>query len=191
MIVIMNGPPGSGKDTITNLLLDKHTAHFSHWEFKRPMWDIARATLGYKYYTFKMLYDDRLFKEKPVTFLSGLTPREFFIHISESWCKPLFGEKYFGERAFAYVKGRPDNIIFSDGGFPLELFPMLEGGMKVLVVRLHRKNHTFSGDSRNYLYAEQFEELPHCSRPTFLDVEVVEGHPQDAANVISLYTIGK
>lgn len=180
MIIILNGPPGVGKDTIGNLLAKK-----TRWQplsFKTPMWDLAKAALGQvTYEKFCAHYNDRDTKEAPQDYLGGFSPREFFIHISERWCKPVFGDEYFGERLLRDAQSCRTNVIVTDGGFPKEVIPMLQLGMQVLIVRLHREGYSFAGDSRDYIRDDAYDSLPSVKRPTFLDIEVKEGIPEDAA----------
>lgn len=151
-IIILNGPPGCGKDTIADYLTD-HRYPAVKASFKQPMFDIAFAMLGvYRYDEFIDLYNDREQKEKPQEILQGKSPRQFMIWISEEVMKPVFGEQYFGWRMVEQI-----NEIYSDlaiivtGGFPEEIKPLIKAGHKVHICRLHREGYTFDGDSRNYI----------------------------------------
>lgn len=152
-IIVLNAPPGAGKDTI-----GKMVSFYSPGEqcrlisFKQPMFEIALAILGKeKYNRFILAYDDREQKEKPHDFLNGMTCREFMIWISEDVIKPRFGNGYFGKR-FAEEAERSDiPVICTDGGFPDEIIELIRGGHEVKVCRLHRQGYTFQGDSRDYI----------------------------------------
>ena len=151
-IIILNAPPGAGKDTIGNMVERWSREHVVKMSFKAPMFEIALAILGsHDYGKFLDAYNDRERKEKPIDILSGKTPREFMIWISEDVIKPQFGKQYFGKRfnqeAIKYVYP----IICTDGGFPDEVIALIEAGHNVQVCRLHRENFTFEGDSRNYI----------------------------------------
>lgn len=180
MIIILNGAPNSGKDTTGDFL---EAAGLKRYSFKKPMFDIAKAVLPEDSYDFFMRdYNNREQKERHQDYLGGLSIRQFMIHISEHWVKPLFGCSHFGKLA-------ADNIcefdtVVTDGGFPAEVVPLLNKGHKVVIVRLHRKNCTFSGDSRTMLTSDDFINLPFTKQPTFLDVEVVEGYPYEAGETI-------
>lgn len=182
MIVILNAPAGSGKDTIGDILRDWYG--YKTLSFKKPMFDIAKAILGEDTYVkFLELYNDRDTKEVATDICAGWSPRNFFIHISEKICKPMFGEQYFGERFMEQVGD--DTVVVTDGGFPQEVLPLVDAGHLVVIVRLHREGYTFEGDSRRYLNEEDFASLPQLLRPTFLDVELINGYPREAAKVIA------
>lgn len=177
MILVLNGPAGCGKDTIANRIVN-HSKAFKKVEMKAPMWEIAEATLGSNFEKFVELYNDRATKEKPCEMLGGLSPRNFFIHISENWCKPLFGNTYFGERMLqTALDNKYHETILSDGGFAEELMPALEAGETVVIVRLHRDGFTFSGDSRSYV------DISHKNCWT-LDVTLEEGQIDAAVEKI-------
>lgn len=188
MLIILNGPPGVGKDTIGEKLAQYLSC--SMLSFKEPMWEIARAFLGEgKFKTFVELYNNRETKEMPQEYLGHRSPREFFIWISENICKPAFGQEYFGERMLEiYSQVARDNpcsaSVVTDGGFPRELFPFVKEGHQVFIVRLHRKDYTFAGDSRSYLQEESFAFFPAHLRPRFIDIELIEGKVDFALHLI-------
>ena len=151
-IIILNAPPGSGKDTIGNMVEIWSREHVVKMSFKAPMFEIALAILGsHDYGKFLDAYNDREHKEKPLDILSGKTPREFMIWISEDVIKPQFGKQYFGKRFNQEARKSVYPIICTDGGFPDEVIALIEAGHNVQVCRLHRENFTFEGDSRNYI----------------------------------------
>lgn len=153
MIIILNAPPGAGKDTIQRAIREM-TNYTYPAEFKAPMFEIARSMLGADGYAdFIRRYDDREKKEVGCHVCGGLSPREFMIWISETVMKPRFGDKVFALRAYEkYLELDSDEtLIFSDGGFPDEVAALVEFGATVKLFRLHRDGYDFSGDSRNYI----------------------------------------
>ncbi|ENO2693518.1 hypothetical protein ACBB95_004406, partial [Salmonella enterica] len=100
---------------------------------------------------FMLAYDDREQKERPQTFLMGMSPREFMIWISEDVIKPKFGKDYFGVRFNQKVKECDAPVVCTDGGFPDEIIALINAGNEVKLCRLHRDGFTFAGDSRNYI----------------------------------------
>jgi len=153
-VIIFNGPPGSGKDTLGTMMHD-----FMHKQghrktylqsFKSPLVDIALAVSGVERAQWNYWYS----KDKEIARdeLGGLSCREFLIKISEKTIKPVFGKGYFGARVSKTLLNGVN--IFTDGGFVEEVEEIINvvGAQNVIIVRLHREGHTFKKDSRNYIY---------------------------------------
>lgn len=180
VILVLNGPPGAGKDTIGSLL----THHgYEIASFKDPMWAVAREVLGPTLYEeFFIRYGTRDLKENPWDAINGLSPRQLFIKISEDWVKPLMGDGHFGYLAADKASERLEELqsfdrnkglVFTDGGFGPEIHDLgLIPGAVVLVIRLYRDGYTFEGDSRSYM------------DESFLDVHLTDGNPQEAVDTI-------
>lgn len=151
-IIILNGPAGCGKDTLAMAMVEIGFAKEST-SFKNPMFNIALAALGPDaYHEFLDGYDDRARKEKPESFLNGLSRRQFMIAISEQFIKPVLGSEYFGKYLAENLPDGDEVFVVSDGGFASEVAPIVAAGHDVRIVRLHRDGYTFDGDSRGYLY---------------------------------------
>lgn len=171
MILILNGPPGCGKDTIAGILHDKHG--YSIRSFKEPMWSVAKSILTpSEYDLFVRLYMNRETKDEPQEFLGNLSPRGFFIHISEVFVKPLLGTSQFGK--LAAWGGLAYKTVFPDGGFPAEVNEFA-GDKRTLLVRLHREGYSFEGDSRDYI-----EDAPVRS----MDILLFDNEPMKAVDQI-------
>lgn len=149
-VVILNGPPNSGKDAIAAYFKQFNGVH--HKEFKKPIFDIALAVAQIGRDEFFKVYNDRALKETPDPRLFNRSPRDHLIHTSETLIKPVYGTEYFGE-VFASSLKEGLNIS-SDGGFIEELQPTIRkvGKENVLIIRLHRDGSNFDNDSRDYLY---------------------------------------
>ena len=162
LVVILNGPPGCGKDTIANAWLEKtvgNTEFRPHVKaFKEPMYRVAAAALGLPLYEFMELYNDREWKEHSRPEWGGKSVRDLMIATSESYLKPMFGETCMGKLAVSSIQQRipsqNDVIVFSDGGFKAEV-EELEKHFHVQVVQVIRRGCTFKGDSRSYIEGEQ------------------------------------
>lgn len=184
MIIILNAPPGAGKDTIQKAILELTNNTYAA-EFKAPMFEIAHAMLGDDGYAeFMRLYNNREAKEIPCTVCGSMSPRDFMIWISETVMKPRFGERVFALRAYeTYLSLDSDDVlVFSDGGFPDEVQALVEFGATVKLFRLHREGYDFSGDSRRFIHlpalvgSRDYEEF---------DVNLVDGEVMSAVREIT------
>ena len=150
-VVLLNGPPSSGKDTAAQLLRNalKHT---HHRQFKRVLY----AAVCYHYHVldedWKRLYRS---KDQPSEELGGLTPRQALIHVAENLIKPNYGSDYVARRALKDID--PSKVsVFSDCGFSEEVVASCEtvGCDNVLLIRLWRDDTSFEEDVRDYLYPD-------------------------------------
>lgn len=174
-IIILNGPPGVGKDTIGNALAANY--NFIPTSFKRPMFEIAASILGASAFSkFIAAYDDRKQKEIPHEFLGGKTCREFMIWISEDVVKPLFGNQHFGNLMIEYLNLCDEGLrfVFTGSGFQEEVIRLVEYGHDVNLVRLFMDGKTFAGDSRNYIYIKE-SSLPDYKKYQEHDIHLVNG----------------
>ena len=74
-----------------------------------------------------------------------------------------FGDDVFGKRL---AQSLGDGCyICADGGFASEIKPLIDAGVEVTLIRLHRAGYTFDGDSRSYIHGV-------CARE--IDVRVVD-----------------
>lgn len=152
-VVILNGPPGCGKDVTASYLADYHK--YAHREFKRKLIEVTCCLFSLTVDHFMSLYTREL-KEQPSPKLNGMSPRESLIFVSEVVIKPNFGKMYFGEAANKELVFGAVNV-FSDGGFfeEAELISKARGRENLLILRLHREGCDFSKDSRRYLTDEE------------------------------------
>ena len=151
-IVILNGPPGSGKDTIAKLLMEQLDCEVH--TMKAPMFKIAMASVCCSEEEFMQRYEDRSLKEEPWDVAGGRSIRELMIEVSENWVKPSLGKKQFGLlAAHRASQAKTGMVIFSDGGFVEETEAIMEtfGSNNVLCIQLHREGYNFDNDSRGYL----------------------------------------
>lgn len=172
-VIILNAPPGAGKDTIGDLVCKHAPQYVVKRSFKEPMFKIAKAMLGdYRFKLFMQAYDDREQKEKAQPFLNGKSPRQFMIWISEDVIKPQFGEQYFGVLMADSLRDIHVPAVITDGGFESEVNPLVSAGLQINICRLHRPGYSFAGDSRNYLNLEGYHH-----RIVTRDYNLVHGDP--------------
>lgn len=175
--IILNGPPGSGKDTIANLITSTHGFH--KCEFKEALYRETIQHFQVDRHEFMDRATDREFKERPWEELEAggkvYTPREALIHVSENIIKINEGEDYFGVcSANMCTENRYQMAVFADGGFATEIPPIQAAYQHTLIIRLHRPGYSFDNDSRKYI--EGFDNS--------FDIWLVEDKPELAVEQI-------
>lgn len=149
MIVIFNGPPGSGKDEAASYF--KENFGFGNLSFKYQLFKQTMKHFDVNEEWFMEGYEDREQKEKPCTILDGMSRREAMIFVSEEIIKPREGKDFFG-RCVAEEIEDEKHYALADGGFFEEITPIIErvGAENIVVVQLTREGHDYSSDSRKY-----------------------------------------
>ncbi len=173
-IILFNGPAGSGKDTAANLFKELYGDNTFAYKMALPLKEACHKLLGLE----GSLEDLEPLKAEKIKFIvrkefdyypsptsvvndcGEMTLRQFYIHVSENFMKPMFGQYIFGDLAVENIKNSTKPIVtVSDSGFAPEALPILKAFPKedVFLVRIFREGKTFSGDSRGYI------ELPVCT----------------------------
>jgi hypothetical protein len=157
MIVIFNGPPGSGKDEAASLF--KEVFGFGNLSFKYQLFKETITHFEVDKAWFMEGYDDREVKEKKEFALKEMSRREAMIHVSEDIVKPKNGKDYFGRMVAEEIEDGKSYAI-ADGGFIEELEPIIEklGEENIVLVQITREGHDFSTDSRRYFDGKLFKE---------------------------------
>jgi len=148
LIILFNGPPGSGKDHAA----DYFKQHgFKHLSFKYQLFKETIKYFNVEEKWFMDGYNDRSQKEVKSMLLGHMSRREAMIYVSEKIIKPRMGLDYFGRLVADEIDLNKDYCI-SDGGFIDELIPVVEkvGNDNFVLVQLTREGHDFSSDSRRY-----------------------------------------
>ena len=165
-VIALNGPPGSGKDTIANAIND----HLYHREIPCVRVTIASelkrlVALMLNLDNLPHSYFDQV-KNEPRSEFGGRTPREVWIAFSEDFIKPMFGNDFWIRRLFGdvtlhcAVEQAVDRrghcvIVVTDLGFMEELDflgKQFDWG-SILQVHLYREGCTFDSakDARRYV----------------------------------------
>jgi len=113
-ILFLNGPPGCGKDTVANILInDIQIPRMLTGKFAAPIRTAAKHFFGFS-------TDEELEKAKRETPLI----RKFMIGWSEDLIKPIFGKDWFAKRAANIIYGSSfswNRWVISDAGFQYEV----------------------------------------------------------------------
>jgi hypothetical protein len=158
-VVLFNAAPRCGKDIAANWCSKVFGGQ--HKEFKETLFNIALSIAPMtesRWWEIYLNEDPNLpTKDTLLEELGELSQRQFLIRISENWVKPVFGKSYFGIKAAEGIT--QGNYFFSDSGFKEEAIPLIDkvGEENILLVKIYRPGHTFSGDSRNYLPEKLFK----------------------------------
>ena len=164
-IVLLNGPPRCGKDTVASHLVPYF--QFEKMKFAAPLKRMAAALLDmdvsaverHKDAEFNILCEEFInidpnFGREVLTYGPKDTLRRLLINLSEEFLKKHYGDTFFGRVGCRELERSASNlIIFTDSGFAPEASVVTRryGKNNVLLVRLHRERCTFEGDSRSYL----------------------------------------
>lgn len=191
-VIILNGPIGSGKDTIAARLVEMFRGTWAddtavaRWCFKDELWRCLGEHFMLSDIDLKRLkarHDDRALKEIPVHSLGNLSTRQALIYISEDVMKPRLGKDVFGWYAAATLADLKEcgyrMAIGSDGGFIEELRPIARK-YETYVFRLLGRG-SYEGDSRRYLEPEETEQ---AGARCLVDINLVEGRPDLAVQQI-------
>ena len=149
-IILVNGPPSSGKDTLADYMERAFGAE--HIKFAAPMYNAIPQLFNLSPLTWKILYEEA--KEIPQKSLGNHSPREAMIWLSEQAMKPHFGIDIFGKLlANSLPRYEKELFVISDSGFAPEAQVVLDGlgPDRILLLRLQRQGCDFSQDSRSYI----------------------------------------
>lgn len=155
-ILLLNAPPRAGKDTLAMLLERIDNAFVC--SFKQGVDVLADAVLGVAGIdnnVFKRWYD--LDKEKARKELGGMSCRQFYIHLSESLMKPIFGNDVFGKCLAKHiaqnVKDHHKYVVVAGVGFEEEVATLVDafGRDNLYLVQWTADGCSYLNDSRKHI----------------------------------------
>lgn len=154
-VILLNGPPRSGKDTAGEILARRirraKVVKFAGC-LKLATQAMVHTFIGVdmpnRVDMYEVVKDNHAFR--------GKTWRQLYIGVSELLCKPLFGGAFFGEMLVSEMQrlaALHDVFVVTDGGFVQELDPVIEfvGRGNLHVVKISRPGTSYARDSRGYL----------------------------------------
>lgn len=151
-VLLLNGPPKSGKDTIGGMLMD-HIPGSETFKFSYELKRMTHRAFGFpdKPDAFEAIKDD--LDQGPE---AGVSWRQAYIAMSEKFCKPLFGAGYFGKLLHYELRSqdKASLAVVTDSGFREEAEALKEKGHDLFLLRIYRDGCTFVGDSRSYWNAD-------------------------------------
>lgn len=156
-IILLNGPPGCGKDFAGRMIATNFAGRVHVDKFARVLKESTHALYGITAQGWPMTHDffeNR--KEEPMGAFFGLTPRQAYIAVSETYMKVHHGQAIFGKilsRELAIRAAGADIIVITDSGFREEAEVLVEryGAENCTLIHLHRFGCSFDGDSRNWV----------------------------------------
>jgi hypothetical protein len=152
-VILLSGPPRSGKSTVENYLVGTHG--FEPIRFAEPLKQAACAFLG--------CGEDVIESFKQMQLESGKTGRDWLIGLAEDVTKPILGADWFGVRAANEILKHPHETRFvvSDAGFLDEVKAFMKtlrqsetGHYTFWMWHIHRDGCSFDGDSRDYIFTK-------------------------------------
>jgi hypothetical protein len=165
--ILLNGPPGAGKDT-AGKILKQHWPRMSPplevGKFSRRLKESVHADFGYPSLPHDYFEDC---KDRPLALFNGMSPREAYIFKSETMVKPNLGAEFYGriflrDMWMEYRRG-VRTVAITDSGFISEVAPLADviGPENILLIhiRAEMRGKTFAGDSRSYLQLQNVETL--------------------------------
>lgn len=178
-VVLINGPPGSGKDTLGRAIqagVSNRKVYVT--KFARYLKEATHRLYGLHDIAHDH-FEDR--KDVPLPVFRGISPRDAYIGMSEKYMKPMHGDDIFG-RILVEALEKEDLIqnatliVVTDSGFVSEAEVMLNrfGPTRIQVVQMIREGCTYANDSRGPIDLKQMgypEVLRYHNDGTFADVD--------------------
>lgn len=162
-IIITNGPPRSGKDTMCGLIRESITGcDLIPLSYKKTLYVGVARRYGLSVEAVYQLNADTLIKDEPSDLFGGKSVRQALIYESEDVIKKKYGPQGVAIQTFKlleeeYGVERLKNAVLycSDGGFNSELFAAYDyfgiGVEDVYILCMLREGCSFDGDSREFL----------------------------------------
>jgi hypothetical protein len=153
-IIFLNGPPGSGKDTVAKLIRDMDRLRIYNERMSWPAKEGLTRMFGLRPQYVQRL---EIASDTSQPLFNGMTWRQMQILLIENYLKEFFGEAILGELCAQRImerdaQGTMYNCYTVDVGQVQECIPLIErfGKTNCKLIRLIRPKHTFT-DTREYI----------------------------------------
>lgn len=161
-IILLNGPAGSGKDTIGRFLVDKLNKA-GIYKFADPIKKAVAALFDLSPEEYQFYFETQQGKNNPSPRFNNKTPREWLISFSEDFAKKNGGPQIFGKilgdkLRTNFSSGVIESAVVTDSGFLPEAEAVLNtfgNEVDVYLIRLNRTGYKFDGDSRGYIHLKE------------------------------------
>lgn len=165
-IVLLNGPAGSGKDTLAEQL--EQRLNFKHLKITAQFKERVHGL----YFMPHLSYDAfEHCKDQKRSEFFGLTPRQAYINVWEHYFKPIHGENFLIEELITQIdNSEHERFVISDMGFDREAVAFMGYyGVQAGVIKLTRSGHFFnSNDTRKYVSRQAATvKLPNSTRTQY------------------------
>ena len=152
-IIFLNGPPGCGKDTAANFILDA-MSNCRHRKISQPLKDICKIMMPLGEAYWKIAFDEKA--DEIMDKIADTTPRQLQIDIWKFMVE-RFGTDIMGQLFAMQMTDVPaKHVVVSDGGMEDEVRAITRVYPACRAIRIHREGHDFSNDSRSYIDYERF-----------------------------------
>lgn len=149
-IIILNGCPGSGKDTISDYLVANY--NYKTIAFKDSAYRAVYEHFNLTEDQYMTLYNDRTLKDEPSELLDGYSPRSAMQYVIEKIKKPQFGKDYLAKKTIDIIKkDMYNNYVISDLGLDEEEIAVhyYLKEEEYYITYINRTGYDFSKDTRS------------------------------------------
>jgi len=187
-VILVNGPPRSGKDTVGEILRRRHGCLVT--KFAKQLKEMAHGLHSIVGGDAKPVRHDYFEKRKDDSCdeFMGATPRQCYIALSENYLKPLYGEDVMGEMLLKSLLGGAQwrTAVVTDSGFSDEAMVLLRhfGVDSIALIRLHRVDCCFSNDSRGYIHLPGVRSFDIANNGQLSDLAVEVAKVADTIGVV-------
>lgn len=175
-ILLVNGPPRCGKDTIGQILKDNYRGTVYVTKMAKALKERTHALYGLMANGEPLPHDHyEKTKDQPSHFFLGISPRQAYIAVSERLMKPLHGSRIWGDLLLHDIQMHAlnaDLVVVTDSGFAEEAHPIVYefGDGNVTLLHVMREGCNFDKDSRSYISLPKIEMSSVENNGTLLDL---------------------